>query len=397
VSVVRDGKAHRDVYVARSLRLRIVGALIAASLLLTAVPGPAFADVFGTGIDLPSGSLGKAVPDLPPGGGQVPQLPVGGDVGGIVDQIRGQVPGGGGLLPGGGGGSGGSSTPPRTSGAGPRQDATPQKPTSGGSPGGTVSKAPPSRSPAAPASKARPAAGGRMLSTITPLPAGGRSSSAVDEGPQPGSIVDRIVNRIPPQYRIAIAVLAGLTTLFALTTMRERRRSRRATRDSLVDSLTGLVNRKGFEQRLEREWRRATRYDRPLGLLLLDLDGFKGINDTMGHAEGDEVLRRTAQAIRERGLRESDQAARIGGDEFVVLCPETDYGGLVTVAESLERSLAHLEVDASIGFAAREASDERPADLLARADAAMYLRKRGGDAWRSAPQMAEATAALPTS
>jgi diguanylate cyclase (GGDEF)-like protein len=403
--------AHRDVYVGRSLRLRIVGALIAASLLLTAVPGPAFADVFGTGIDLPSGTLEKAVPALSPAGGQIPQLPVGGDFGGIVNQITGQVPGGGGLLLGGGGGNGGRSTPPRTSGTGPRQDATTQKPTSGGSPGGAVSKAPPSGSPAAPAqsrrrsrsagagpaSKGRRAADQRTPSTQPPLPAGGRSSSASDGGPQLGSIVEKIVNRIPPQYRIAIAVLAGLTTLFALTTMRERRRSRRATRDSLADPLTGLANRKGFELRLEREWRRATRYDRPLGLLLLDLDDFKEINDTMGHAEGDEVLRRTANAITERGLRESDQAARIGGDEFVVLCPETSLRGLGTIAESLERTLAHLEIDASIGFAAREVSDERPADLLARADAAMYQRKRGGDPWRSAPQMAEATAALPTS
>jgi diguanylate cyclase (GGDEF)-like protein len=385
--VARDGKAHRDVY-GRSLRLRIVGALITASLLLTAVPGPAFADVLGTGIDLPSGTLDNAVPDLPPAGGQVPQLPGGGDVSGIVNQITGQVPGVGGLLSGGGG----TLTP------GPRQDATPQKPASGGSRGGTVSTAPPSGSPtapAAPAGKSRRAGDRRAPSTHTPSPAGARSSSASDGGPRLGSIVERIVNRIPPQYRIAIAVLAGLTTLFALTTMRERRRSRRATKDSLVDPLTGVANRKGFELRLEREWRRAARYDRPLGLLLLDLDDFKEVNDTMGHAEGDEVLRRTAQAIRERGLRESDQAARIGGDEFVVLCPETSLQNLGTVAESLDRSLAHLGIGASIGLAGREASDERPGDLLARADAAMYRKKRGGDASRSAPQMAEATAALP--
>src|SRR5207244_11275019 len=116
----------------------------------------------------------------------------------------------------------------------------------------------------------------------------------------------------------------------------------------------------------------------------------------MGHAEGDEVLRRTAEAITDRGLRESDQAARIGGDEFVVLCPETGFGGLVTVAESLERSFAQLGIYASIGFAAREASDERSGALLARADAAMYRKKRGGDKGRSAPQIVRATAALPT-
>ena len=121
--MAREGKAHTDVCFGRSLRVRIAGALIAASLLATAAPGPAFADVLGTGIE-PSGTLEQAVPALPPAGRQVLQLPGAGDVGGIVNQVTGQVPGVGGLLPGGG------STPPGSSGAGPRQDTATQKPAS---------------------------------------------------------------------------------------------------------------------------------------------------------------------------------------------------------------------------------------------------------------------------
>jgi len=174
-----------------------------------------------------------------------------------------------------------------------------------------------------------------------------------------------------------------------LLSLHESRRSRRAREDALADSLTGLANREGLEQRLESEWRRAVRYERDLGLVLLDLDGFKEINDTQGHMAGDRILREAAAAISDR-VRETDLASRFGGDEFVVLCPETGDGGLKTLADGLEETLARQGIRASAGFTQREPSDSSSRDLLARADAAMYRRKRESSAHARALATAEA-------
>jgi diguanylate cyclase (GGDEF)-like protein len=172
-----------------------------------------------------------------------------------------------------------------------------------------------------------------------------------------------------------VFVLACLALLFAFTSLRERRRSLRVERAALVDSLTGLPNRPAFERRLTKEWRRSDRYNRPLGLLLIDLDDFKQVNDTQGHAAGDAVLREVAAAISGR-IRVSDMAARLGGDEFVVICPETPLEGLKVVARSLEERLAEASVACSVGFTEREPSDESPEAFVERADAAMYRRKQ---------------------
>ena len=141
-----------------------------------------------------------------------------------------------------------------------------------------------------------------------------RSPSSAPAGPgpaAPNSFVGSVVDRIPPQYRWPVLVLACLAMLFAFTSLRERRRSVRVERAALVDSLTGLPNRPAFERRLAKEWRRSERYDRPLGMLLIDLDDFKQVNDTQGHAAGDAVLREVAAAISGR-IRVSDMAARLG-------------------------------------------------------------------------------------
>ena len=134
------------------------------------------------------------------------------------------------------------------------------------------------------------------------------------------------------------------------------------------------MNRAGFEQRLSREWQRAKRYERGLGLLLIDLDDFKHVNDTKGHMAGDRVLRQAAAAICGR-IRETDVAARLGGDEFVVLCPETTNAGLETLAIGLEKTLAEHGIEASAGHAQREPVDAQPGELIARADQSMYERK----------------------
>ncbi len=188
------------------------------------------------------------------------------------------------------------------------------------------------------------------------------------------SIARRVVSRIPSEFRLLLLGVGAAAVLFGLLTLHELRRSRRAQEGALADSLTGLPNRQAFEERMAREWTRATRYNRDLGLLLLDLDGFKQVNDTHGHMAGDRLLREAGAAIASR-VRESDVPARLGGDEFVVLCPETAGSGLEALASGLERTLAEHSVNASVGFAEREPGDLAATDLLGRADSSMYARK----------------------
>jgi diguanylate cyclase (GGDEF)-like protein len=194
-----------------------------------------------------------------------------------------------------------------------------------------------------------------------------------------------------------VFVLACMATFFALNTLRERFRSMRAENRALTDSLTRLPNRIAFERTLAKEYRRADRYDRPLSMLLLDLDGFKEINDTQGHAAGDEVLRRAAAAISGR-VRSDDLAARLGGDEFVVICPETSEASAQELARLLEEALAEASIQSSIGVAEREPEDDGlPEYLVARADAAMYRRKQrsgGGRDRRSGVAVSSPVAGL---
>jgi diguanylate cyclase (GGDEF)-like protein len=167
---------------------------------------------------------------------------------------------------------------------------------------------------------------------------------------------------------------AALAAALAGFWLRERRRARAARHDALVDPLTGIPNRLAFYQRLSSEWGRARRYNRPLGLLLLDMDGLKQINDGHGHVAGDRAIRAVAASIA-AGVREFDFAARLGGDEFVVLCPETGSHLLERFSEVLRARLDGQDVQVSVGVADYDAADESPEDMLARADAAMYADK----------------------
>jgi diguanylate cyclase (GGDEF)-like protein len=189
--------------------------------------------------------------------------------------------------------------------------------------------------------------------------------------------VERVVHDIPTEERIALGVLAALVLLLSGVSFRERRRSTRTERDMLVDGLTGVGSRTALQRQLESEWKRASRHDRPLGLLLLDLDDLKQINDAHGHAAGDNLLRSAGHSISQR-VRQSDSVARLGGDEFVVVCPETSREGLAQLAEALQQDFRNLNVGVSVGFAERESIDQGPEDLMARADAAMYEQKRAG-------------------
>ena len=151
------------------------------------------------------------------------------------------------------------------------------------------------------------------------------------------------------------------------------------------DPLTGLFNRRRFEQELSLQIAYADRYEAAVSVLLIDLDRFKTINDSHGHRAGDEVICSAASALRGR-LRVNDVVARLGGDEFAVLLPATGTAEAVYVAEQLRAAVAgerhgesaDLTVTASIGVATAERGEISADDLLADADIAMYEAKDAG-------------------
>lgn len=163
----------------------------------------------------------------------------------------------------------------------------------------------------------------------------------------------------------------------------------RVRRQSIVDHLTGVFNRRYFDQKLAEEITRATRYGRELSLVLLDIDHFKEINDRMSYKQGDLVLQETARVFRSH-TREVDMVCRYGGDEFAILMPETSYENALSKAENLRLVVRSLEftnasdpskplrLTLSIGVTAHH-PDVRTGDELLRAvDEALHLAKRSG-------------------
>jgi two-component system chemotaxis family response regulator WspR len=156
------------------------------------------------------------------------------------------------------------------------------------------------------------------------------------------------------------------------------------------DGLTGLSNRRHFDEYLELEWRRSLRDQSQLSLLMIDVDYFKSYNDSFGHVEGDEALRKVATAIRDASARPSDLPARYGGEEFVLVLPNTSPGGARLVAEKLRQTVASLKIPhntpaegasltISIGLATmvpQAGSDCRL--LISAADRGLYLAKNNG-------------------
>jgi diguanylate cyclase (GGDEF)-like protein len=145
-----------------------------------------------------------------------------------------------------------------------------------------------------------------------------------------------------------------------------------------TDELTRVRNRRGLMTTLEREFHRAARYGAPLSVIELDLDHFKQVNDRFGHAAGDALLKRVARALR-HGLRQVDVVGRIGGEEFVVVAPETSAREAVVLAERLRQAVAATGITVSCGVATLGQVEARDAEqLLAHADHALYRAKSLG-------------------
>lgn len=156
-----------------------------------------------------------------------------------------------------------------------------------------------------------------------------------------------------------------------------------------TDGLTGIPNRRTFDETLAREWQSARRDGHPLSLLFLDADQFKRYNDRYGHQEGDELLKAMAATFKKNARRPRDLAARYGGEEFVVLLPNTSRQRAIGIAETIRRAILELGVPhqdndggvvtVSIGIAtAVPKADEEPSALVEAADAAVYQAKKSG-------------------
>ncbi len=156
---------------------------------------------------------------------------------------------------------------------------------------------------------------------------------------------------------------------------------------AMIDSLTGVLNRRAFLDHADGEWVRHQRHNHALSCAMVDVDGFKTINDTFGHAAGDAVLQHIGALLRAT-LRASDLPARLGGDEFAALMPETTLDGAVALGERLlarvqQRPLHVLDqslaTTLSIGVASAEGCNSLE-ELIAKADRALYRAKKEGRA-----------------
>ncbi len=159
---------------------------------------------------------------------------------------------------------------------------------------------------------------------------------------------------------------------------------------SIRDGLTGLYNRRRFDQVFEMEWRRSLRSMRPVALLMIDVDFFKDLNDTYGHQRGDDCLREIARVLEDQPRRGHDMVARFGGEEFAVLLPGADVQGAMRIGENIrravegqkmehKRSTAGPWVTVSVGVSSRTPQvGEAPESMLYDADMALYAAKQLG-------------------
>ena len=187
----------------------------------------------------------------------------------------------------------------------------------------------------------------------------------------------------PLELKIRIAAMLRIRALTEALDQANRRLSELAH----TDALTGIANRRRFEELYATEFERCQRYQRPMAVLTLDIDHFKRVNDTWGHGIGDEVLK-AVSAVVAKSLRQSDHMARTGGEEFIVIAPESNPSGVLALGERLRRRVEGLEVQTeagavqatvSIGVAAWDGVGEVDKNgLLKHSDDALFQAKEKG-------------------
>ena len=193
------------------------------------------------------------------------------------------------------------------------------------------------------------------------------------------NIESRNENAFSPQDVLILNTLADLLA----TALHNAFVFQKLQQQSITDGLTGIKTRRFFWEALSAEWKRASRSGRPFSVVLIDLDKFKEVNDTMGHFEGDLVLARVGRLLEQKS-RQSNVVARYGGDEFIVLMPETGAEQAQVLAERLRQWLAsdpmlsEHHITGSFGVASFPMHGFSIEDIIRVADAGMYVSKRSG-------------------
>lgn len=188
------------------------------------------------------------------------------------------------------------------------------------------------------------------------------------------------------QQRNALIIQARINILLQL-----KRAHDQLARAASIDTLTQVYNRREFERSFETEWRRGQRSRQPISVILIDIDHFKAFNDNLGHLNGDNCLRQVASTIRDSVRRAQDMVCRFGGEEFIILLPETDQAGAQRLAEHIRQMIVDLNirhspdfrdqpVTASLGVATAIPSHKgkSPRKIIDQADNALYKAKKQG-------------------
>ena len=224
---------------------------------------------------------------------------------------------------------------------------------------------------------------------------GGRDTSAADVARDIAALQavlvralrDELAEKEPQRFADAVERLADATGAIQAAAVEElvRSRSRELESQANTDPLTGLGNLRNLQSELAQMLETQKRYGHPFGVLLMDIDGLKRVNDSLGHQAGDRLLMQVAMAL-QRSIRSVDVAARIGGDEFCVLAPEQETDGAAQVAERLWSAVTEevsIPIDPPVGLSIGVVScpehGTEPEALIDAADRAMYKAKAAGD------------------